>query len=247
MPKIILAPHLDDEVIGCYSILGEVDRIVYFTSDYREENLPDDRYEKFKGTLPHGIAEADTVFLPSRFDHHPFHRYVRNVGLGLPGIKWFYSVEMNVPWLEEEADPDGKWAMMERLYPQEVPRLVDHKYRLFKSIKPFDEVIRASVKIVIERWHRWPAAPEKVAFLRNLHRHLFHVNVRVQQFQDDRDLEYFLLREEVGEIVNGFKWEERTSCEMLALSVKRTLEMRYLDRMVQVSVYEDNENGCEVE
>ena len=30
--NIILAPHVDDEVIGCYQLLvkGEIDKIVYF-------------------------------------------------------------------------------------------------------------------------------------------------------------------------------------------------------------------------
>lgn len=246
MARIIFAPHLDDEVIGCYSVLAEVDKILFFCDDYRAASLPDERYARFTDEAARSISPSDTLYLPSRYDYHPLHRKVRAEGLKVEARKLFYSVEMNVPWLEEEKDPEGKWAQLMRLYPLEADRLLDHKYRLFCSVKPFDEVIWASVKVVVEGFHCWPAAPEEVSFLRNKHRHLFVVRASVQQFQDDRDVEFFILQRQVRAAIDSFAWASSTSCEILGLYLKRGLERDYPGRLVKVSVHEDDENGCEL-
>ena len=39
MAHIVLAPHLDDEVIGCYSVWDKINKVVYFTKDYRESEV----------------------------------------------------------------------------------------------------------------------------------------------------------------------------------------------------------------
>jgi hypothetical protein len=244
---VVLAPHLDDEVIGCYSVLQEVDAVVYFTRDYREDAVGDSLlYHHADAFNLSELTPKDRVLIPSRWDYHPKHREVRKIGLGLCAEPLFYSVEMNVPWLEEEEDPEGKRKAFDELYPQE--EMPNPKYWLFRSIKPYDEVIWASVRFAIERYHRWPDAPEEVAFLRSLHRHIFCVEVDVQQFGDDRDLEYFLLQRRCLALVESYTWRERTSCEMLAIWLKRKLEAELSGvRLVRVTVREDAENGAIVE
>ncbi len=252
--KVILAPHGDDEILGCFSILDQIDRIVYFTYDYRVENqiiVADHRYIGIHGFVANYLADLsyqDTLYLPSKYDYHPLHREVRRTGLGWPGKKMFYSVEMNTPWLEEETDPVGKRALFEKLYPGEVATISkSDKYFLFKSIQPFDDLIWATVRFTREFFHRWPAAPAEVAFLANRHRHLLHFEVRLQQFGDDRDVEYFILTRKVQAWFDDLEWPESTSCEMIAIKMKWWLETTYRDRQVQVSVYEDTENGCVIE
>lgn len=247
--KVILAPHLDDEIIGCYSILDEIDLILYFAEDYRVSAVEGiERYQPFRryncGLF---LSSGDTVYMPSRFDYHPLHRKVRLAGLQTHAKHMFYSVEMNVPWLEEEDNPSAKRQLFRDMYPGENMR--DDKYWLFRSIQPFDEVTWASVRWTEEHFHSWPDAPEAQEFLRHRHRHLFYIQVDVQQFEGDRELEYFALRDMVqgaGRVPDI--WKPHTSCEQAAREIKRRVEAAFdIPRLVRVSVYEDSENGCVVE
>ena len=253
---VVFAPHLDDEVIGCYSALPAVDEVVFFTADYRK-SLP--RMPRILYTDNSDFSENLDCFLypdryrvlvPSRYDYHPLHKKVRLwAEQRLPASSLlYYSVEMNVPWLEEEDDPEAKRACLEQWYPQEYQSISkSDKYFLFNSIQTFDELIWAKVRFQFEAYHCWPNAPLEVDFLRNLHRHLFHFEVSVQQFGDDRDIEYFLFSRQVQQYVRNENWPQRTSCEMFAISVKRWVEWTYAGRLVRVSVSEDGENGCLVE
>lgn len=104
----------------------------------------------------------------------------------------------------------------------------------------------ASVRFQVERYHRWPDAPNTVAFLRNLHRHMFHVEVRVEQHHDDRDVEYILLRRLCVALSDMYDWQERTSCEDFARYLQKRVSDEY-GRAVRVSVHEDGENGAIIE
>lgn len=264
---VVLAPHGDDEILGCYSILHEVDHVVIFKDDYRTSNLAHDpqsfridafrrskaTYHLYGGLSSSGLLDrlgsSDTLVIPSKYDLHPLHRQVNRVGLAVfHPKKLFYSVSMNVPWLEEEKDPVGKRQLFQELYPGEVETISKNDaYFLFKSIKPFDDLIWATIRFTKEGLHKWEAAPETVSFLRNLHRHMFYWQVQVQQFGDDRDLEYLMLREKVMDRVNAVKWAPTISCEQFALFIKNWLSTEYLDRLVRVSVFEDDENGAVIE
>ena len=151
MNKIVFAPHLDDEVIGCYSIWDEIDVVVYFKKDYREKIVRDiisnktstqkfPRYIHIDDFIFADLTTTDTVYLPSKYDFHPLHKEVRNKFLILPCKKMFYSVEMNVPWLEEEKDSEGKLKLLKLLYPGEDLFINNAKYYLFNSIKEYDDI-----------------------------------------------------------------------------------------------------------
>lgn len=255
MFNIVLAPHLDDEIIGCYSIWKEIDLVLYVQQDYRERCIADPPFSK--PMYRHcsldeiqGIATTGTLYIPSQYDYHPLHREVRARAIGLACKKMFYSVEMNVPWLEVEEAPDQKRRLFERTYPGEIPTITKNdKYFLFKSIKPFDELIWASVRFTRPMIHCWPGAPEQVSHLQNLHRHLFHFQVDVQQYGDDRDVEYLMLSSRVQQWFDSQSWAPQTSCEMFARGIKWWLESLFVNptRKVRVSVFEDNENGAVLE
>lgn len=151
MNKIVFAPHLDDEVIGCYSIWDEIDIVVYFTKDYREKIVRDIIFnkkptQKFPSYIHidefnvDAIHKREMIYLPSKYDFHPLHKKVRNKFLTLPSKKMFYSVEMNVPWLEEEKDSEGKLKLLKLLYPGEDLFINNAKYYLFNSIKEYDDI-----------------------------------------------------------------------------------------------------------
>jgi hypothetical protein len=256
MFNIVLAPHPDDEIIGCYSVWDQIDLVLYVQQDYRAKQLssrPDAMRPMYRSiTLAEieGIVTTGTLYIPSQYDYHPLHREVRARAIGLSCKKMFYSVEMNVPWLEEEENPKKKRSLFERMYPEEVDTISkSDKYFLFKSIKPFDEMMWASVKFVRPMIHCWPGAPEQVSHLKNPHRHLFHFQVDVQQYGDDRDVEYLMLSDRVQEWFDAQEWALYTSCEMFARRIKWWLESLFHNpvRKVRVSVYEDGENGTVLE
>jgi len=96
-----------------------------------------------------------------------------------------------------------------------------------------------------EAQHRWVDAPEDVVFLRNWHRHVFHVKLGMPVKHDNRDIEFFQLKRllddylESGHPVLATKQFE-LSCEHIASLVL----CRF--RGIYCEVSEDGENGAVV-
>jgi len=258
MPEnICFAPHLDDEIIGCYSVLDNIDTVVYWTRDYRETNVEAMNDDPAMPDYVHRDdinldgREINHLYIPSKHDFHPLHKEVHLSGIRIaPNAKHvrYYSVEMNVPWLKEEEESRMKKALFYKWYPGEVNTITkSDKYFLFKSVQPFDEYIWAVVRFEREGFHCWPDAPDEVKFLRNEHRHKFFFEVSVQQFGDDRDLEYFIIKKRIEKFVLSNQWAIHTSCEMFARQTRDATMLMYPGRAVRVSVMEDGENGCILE
>ena len=99
--------------------------------------------------------------------------------------------------------------------------------------------------------HCWKDAPEQVAFLRNLHRHIFYVTLKLEVEHDDREVEFFMLKEDLTLIVSDCKtkWPETTSCEQMAHDICKALKRnpKYSGRDMIVEVSEDNECSAIVE
>ena len=99
-----------------------------------------------------------------------------------------------------------------------------------------------------EKLHRWPGAVEhkEVSYLANLHRHMFHFQVKLEVSHDDREIEFIMLKHEMEKLVDGWG-EEVGSCEMMASSIARYLRERYPGRQFEIEVSEDGENGAVLE
>ena len=100
-------------------------------------------------------------------------------------------------------------------------------------------------------FHCWPDAPKEVAFLRDLHRHKFCVCVSVNVAHSDRDVEFFILKRDVQDVIvalsKALADNIQMSCEMMAVFIGETLvgpNFRY--NVASVSVSEDSENGATV-
>ena len=97
-------------------------------------------------------------------------------------------------------------------------------------------------------FHQWPLAPDTVAFLRSLHRHRFGVKVTVQVSHADRDVEFFMLQNDVNKVIvtelcKALKAKPAMSCEMMAEFIgMRLANLKYI--VCQVEVDEDKENGA---
>lgn len=100
----------------------------------------------------------------------------------------------------------------------------------------------------IEGFHRYPKAPEKVAFLENKHRHLFKIRVHFKVKKMDREKEIFIQEGYLKEYLNesyGFPCQfGAMSCEMIA---EEMLQFAKEDGAYKVEVYEDARGGAIVE
>lgn len=95
-----------------------------------------------------------------------------------------------------------------------------------------------------EGYHKWDNAPDCVVFLRNWHRHIFHVKVTLPVNHNDREIEFFMLKAEVNEIIATHITKSDTgSCEQIGEIISEKLFQLY-NREITVEVSEDKENGA---
>lgn len=100
-------------------------------------------------------------------------------------------------------------------------------------------------------FHRWPDAPEHRAYLRDRHRHLFYVEVSLEVFHNEREVEFHDLLQ-FCEDTFGFKIIPNAdvlgkSCETMAEELIEKITRQFGNRRVKVSVFEDGEVGATLE
>ena len=114
------------------------------------------------------------------------------------------------------------------------------------------------VRTQFEGVHCFPNPPKDVAYLKNSHRHMFGVVVKVEVMHNDRELEFHKLKHKIGVYIqaklddNGVWQMGRLSCEDVAEELLFWLRKEYgnlfiNDRFFSVEVNEDGENGAVVD
>jgi len=106
------------------------------------------------------------------------------------------------------------------------------------------------IKTRKEAFHNWNDAPQEVEFLKNLHRHIFYIEVEISVSRNDRELEFFIVKKELDNYLEAYLNNKNRivgSCEMFAEDILRFIIGKYPNRKYMVSVFEDNENGARVE
>ena len=103
-------------------------------------------------------------------------------------------------------------------------------------------MIWAIVKFQFEGIHKYP---ESNTYLKFPHHHIFHVEVKLEQKHNNRDIEYHYLKS----ILIQTNWikNETESCEQIAENIINFLTINYPDRKKTVTVLEDGTNGAMVE
>lgn len=158
MSVIIMAPHVDDEVIGCFSLLDRVSCVIYTKAMSRQREIEAIRLAQFKGWdckfSTHTLAEQKlmeilTDHVPNplvlapdpHWELHPSHKElggVINTCCQGAGIRFgTYSTNMNVPYLQELgiAERKEKMNMLNDRFPSQSDMWkYDHKYFLFEGI-----------------------------------------------------------------------------------------------------------------
>jgi hypothetical protein len=93
-----------------------------------------------------------------------------------------------------------------------------------------------------------------VSFLGSPHRHIFHFQVWIDVFHNDRDIEFIQFKRWLENLYSGTGpyAEGRVlelnykSCEMIADDLYLQIAGRYPGRAVTIEVSEDGENGCRI-
>lgn len=95
--------------------------------------------------------------------------------------------------------------------------------------------------------HQYEDAPCQVDFLRYPHRHILHIKVKIEVYHNDRELEFILVKRQIDNYLN-LQFSSiglNSSCEDVADMIFSFVQERYgADRDVEITISEDNENGC---
>lgn len=106
------------------------------------------------------------------------------------------------------------------------------------------------VRTEFEGFHFYPGASEidpRIKFLEHVHRHMFKVEVKIEVYHDNRELEFFLVKWALQDFIAGGNMNHK-SCEMIAKDIiNNHLIPSYGKRYYEVTVSEDGESDGIVE
>ena len=113
------------------------------------------------------------------------------------------------------------------------------------------------VRFQKEGIHKYPAAATDpalatgdeydVSFLATPHRHIFHFEVSIEVFHNDRDIEFIQFKRWLeNQYSQGILALDYKSCEMISDDLYEVIATRYPDRNIVIQVSEDNENGATI-
>jgi hypothetical protein len=142
----IIAPHPDDEIIGCFQLLEKCffNKIIYLpiNDDLRETEVEkycrifgwdyeilDDKYDLLK------LNKDETYFVPSLLDHHPDHKFVNIIMSDFK--RGFYTTDMNTEFVKtlSKNEQEMKKILLNTYYPSQKSLWEnDYKYFLFEGV-----------------------------------------------------------------------------------------------------------------
>lgn len=146
MKTVIIAPHADDEIIGCFEVLVRVKALVLFPTEteYMDAQGSSELLGFERGILTgQGLfklkdSPGTSIFFPDpTTELHPLHKRFGYAGVTLlqQGCNvFFYSTNMNAPYLREVKTPEKKKEMLDTAYPKKRALWeFEHKYFLFEG------------------------------------------------------------------------------------------------------------------
>jgi len=145
---VIIAPHMDDEIIGAYEYLITKNPIILYTEDASKERQEEAlklkdfvqiKAQMFLRNIPNQLLSFDNIFLvpDPYFESHPAHRSQGFIGeqLARKGHNViFYTTNMTAPYIKEVYDPKGKEDLLNKIYPsQKFLWEYEKKYVIFEG------------------------------------------------------------------------------------------------------------------
>lgn len=93
-----------------------------------------------------------------------------------------------------------------------------------------------------EALHKYPNAPDDVAFLRNEHRHIIKAKVWIDVKHNDREIEFIMFKRFINSLINETNYNNK-SLETISDDLHYNIINIYKDREVWIELSEDGENG----
>lgn len=227
---LIIAPHRDDELIGCYEMITKAEDVIidilflFSDNDWNVGITVDDfdniRYMHNAMLIePSNMKEWENVFdhieksckkdydhiaVPNISDNHISHKLVNiAVKTFVPLEKiMYYQVEMNVARPLSSASSGSKKHFLERYYARRYESLKSDKYHLFESMEASDHKRYIHCGFQLKGKHYWPGATGKYGEeLSKEHGHNFSFLLMVEVFHNEREIEFLEFRDEIEEFV----------------------------------------------
>jgi hypothetical protein len=150
----VMAPHQDDELIGVFTLISEkfVDVVLTMVPlDDRRMCEIEESARRLKFELRSFVLEQELVqqlnrirnepnsviFTPDpRYEYQPYHRKISGLvdGMCHDWQIYYYTVEMNTPYINETLFPMKKRELLDEIYPsQKELWKYNHKYFLFEG------------------------------------------------------------------------------------------------------------------
>lgn len=116
-------------------------------------------------------------------------------------------------------------------------------------VHAYDNVTTVFCTLQIEATHNWPECPfQEVIYLRDPHRHVFHIKAHKIVNHNDRDTEFLILKHKINTYVHEQYWDDTIkmcrfgskSCEMLCEELAQQFDL------CEIEISEDNENGSKL-
>lgn len=100
------------------------------------------------------------------------------------------------------------------------------------------------IQTQFEGIHKYPEAPKIVAHLRNEHRHTFIVTVQIEVKHNNRDLEFYMVKDYLDGVVHNLLSLNNKSCEMIGDDIHKVISQKYgEDREMIIEVSEDGKRS----
>ena len=146
---IIIAPHPDDEIIGCYEVLtSSMNPIIIYSGDLNADRknrvlklkeYVDCKLQIFQMTIPQTLlSKNNTYYLPDPiYEIHPKHREWGFLGESLARNGFdviFYNTTMTAPYIHECKKFEKKEKLLNDVYPDQSSLWkYEKKYVLFEG------------------------------------------------------------------------------------------------------------------
>lgn len=145
---VIIAPHPDDEIIGCYEILMREKPVIIYMDEISNERRVESMKLKeftnvtiqlFLNSVPMSFLNKEvTLYFPDPiYEIHPKHRKWGAIGEQLlrQGINViFYNTNMSAPYIHELKEWKKKEELLNKVYPsQKYLWEYEKKYVLFEG------------------------------------------------------------------------------------------------------------------
>lgn len=147
---VIIAPHPDDEIIGCYEIITNKDlssAVIYsdkIDGKRREAAVTLREYSNIKLQMfqqsipPSLLKDTNTFYFPDPvYEIHPLHRQWGLIGESMARGGFdviFYSTSMTAHYIHEVDEPEKKKELLNKVYKDQSDLWkYDHRYFLFEG------------------------------------------------------------------------------------------------------------------